>query len=59
MCKNCYEQYVERTGRYMLFCKLREDKIKEIERLCAAQRYCSEQDKYIPFKQVERCKKYE
>jgi hypothetical protein len=43
----------------MLFCKLREDKTKEIERLCAAQRYCSEQDKYIPFKQVERCKKYE
>lgn len=59
MCKNCYEQYVERTGRNMLFCKKLELKTEEFERLCVAQRYCSDRDKYIPFKQNERCKNYE
>lgn len=59
MCKNCYEKYVDRTGRFMLFCKLFESETNELKRLCVAQRYCSAQDKYIPYKQKESCKKFE
>lgn len=43
----------------MLFCKLFESETNELKRLCVAQRYCSAQDKYIPYKQKESCKKFE
>lgn len=61
MCKNCYEKYVERSGKIMLFCTLR-DKDKEctseMMKLCCCQRFCSDKDKYIPHKQKEGCKYY-
>lgn len=62
MCKNCYEKFVERSGKVMLFCKLLEEdnEVKsEMMKLCLYQRFCSDEDKYIPFKQNEGCKNYE
>ena len=62
MCKNCYEKFVERSGKVMLFCKLLEadNEIKtEMMKLCIRQRFCSDKDKYIPYQQKEGCKKYE
>ena len=62
MCKNCYEKFVERSGKIMLFCKLLDvDKEAKTEmmKLCICQRFCSDKDKYIPYHQKESCKKYE
>ena len=62
MCKNCYEKFVERSGKVMLFCKLLEadNEIKtEMMQLCIRQRFCSDKDKYIPYQQKEGCKNYE
>lgn len=59
MCNKCYEKYVDRTGRFMLFCKTLENETNELKRLCIAQRYCSAQDKYIPYRQKESCKNFE
>lgn len=59
MCGNCYEKYVERTERVMLFCKLKNSAIAELLKLCDCQRYCSDKDKYVPHKQKESCKYYE
>ena len=60
MCSNCYEKYVEKTERIMLFCRLKDkDGYDEMLKLCTCQRYCNEQDKYIPYKQREGCKYFE
>ena len=62
MCKNCYEKFVERSGKIMLFCKLLDvDKEAKTEmmKLCICQRFCSDKDKYIPYQQKECCKYYE
>lgn len=60
MCGNCYEKFLKRSGKVMLFCKLLEKEHKnEMEQLCICQRYCSDKDKYIPHQQKERCKDYE
>lgn len=62
MCKNCYEKFVERSRKIMLFCKLLDsDKEAKTEmmKLCICQRFCSDEDKYIPHKQKEGCKNYE
>lgn len=62
MCKNCYESFVERSGKTMLFCKLRENNNEfktEMMKLCICQRFCSDKDKYIPYRQKEGCKNYE
>lgn len=62
MCKNCYEKFVERSGKIMLFCKLLDvDKEAKTEmmKLCIFQRFCSDKDKYIPHQQKEGCKYYE
>ncbi len=62
MCKNCYEKFVERSGKIMLFCKLL-DADKEVKtemmKLCICQRFCMDKDKYIPHQQKEGCKYYE
>ena len=62
MCKNAYEEYIERSGKIMLFCKLL-DADKEVKtemmKLCICQRFCSDKDKYIPYQQKEGCKNYE
>ena len=62
MCKNCYEKFVERSRKIMLFCKLLDsDKEAKTEmmKLCICQRFCSDKDKYIPHQQKEGCKYYE
>ena len=62
MCKNCYEKYVDRTGKEMLFCKLRINENASHDsmfNLCICQRYCSDKEKYIPHNQRENCKYYE
>lgn len=61
MCKNCYEKFVERSGKDMLFCKLleKDEAIKtELAQLCICQRFCSDKNKYIPYHQKEGCKNY-
>lgn len=59
MCNKCYEKLAERTEKIMLFCKLKEDNKNELLRLCSCQRFCSDEDKYIPHKQEQGCKYYE
>ncbi len=59
MCKKCYECLVNRTNKIMLFCSLKENEKNELERLCSCQRFCSDEDKYIPHRQKEGCKYYE
>lgn len=61
MCKNCYEKFVERSGKKMLFCKLLdEDKNlkNEMIKLCICQRFCKDKNKYIPNNQKQNCKNY-
>ena len=51
---------VSRTERIMLMCELRENNnVSDLEKLCICQRYCSDENKYIPYKQAECCKNYE
>lgn len=57
MCNKCYEKIVAKTGKAMLFCKLKEDANTEMKRLCVYQRYCTNTNKYIPHK-AENCKYY-
>jgi len=62
MCNNCYEKFVNRSGKIMLFCKLRDKDSEaktEMKELCICQRFCSDKDKYIPNHQKEECKYYE
>ena len=61
MCKNCYEKFVERSGKIMLICRLMEESKVEntdMTKLCICQRFCSDKDKYIPYQQKEGCKNY-
>ena len=61
MCQNCYEKYCERSKKVMLFCGLKDNDssyTSEIEKLCSCQRFCSEEDKYIPHNQKLACKYY-
>lgn len=62
LCRYCYEKYVNRSGKTMLLCKVKEDDkncTSEMMQLCICQRFCSDKDKYIPYKQSEKCKLYE
>lgn len=61
MCKNCYEKFIERSKKTMLVCRLKEneDVSGEMATLCLCQRYCSDEDKYIPWNQKVNCKNYE
>lgn len=58
MCKYCYEEFMERAGKIMLFCKLKNNEKLQIGKLCACQRFCSDENKYIPYHQKENCKNY-
>lgn len=59
MCKHCFEEMCKRTEKIMLFCKLKNNDLSELSRLCSCQRYCSDRDRYIKHKQKENCKEYE
>ena len=60
MCKNAYEEYIGRSGKIMILCKLRiTNTSSDMEKLCVSQRFCSDKDKYIPHQQKEGCKYYE
>lgn len=58
MCNNCYEKFVERSGKVMLLCHMKDNESTDLLKICNCQRYCSGQDKYIPHKQKEGCKLY-
>lgn len=57
MCKNSCEQLSERTGKTMIFCKLKGTE-GLISQLCIAQRYCKDKDRYIETDQKMNCKDY-
>lgn len=59
MCNKCYEQFVYRTEKLMLFCIQKKHESDELSQLCICQRFCSEKDKYIPHHQKSGCKDYE
>lgn len=44
----------------MLFCKLKDNDTlpDEMMKLCDCQRYCPDEDSYIPHRQEESCKYY-
>lgn len=62
LCKHCYEKYSERSHKSMLFCCQFNDGKKSdkptLSELCMFQRFCSDEDRYIPNKQ-NKCKEYE
>jgi len=47
------------SKKVMIFCHLKDTESNELLKLCSCQRYCNNEDKYIPYKQVENCKYYE
>ena len=57
MCRHQKEVFVDESKKIMLICLLKNDDNKHIN-LCIAQRYCSEQDKYVSHNQKQICKKY-
>lgn len=57
MCKNAYEKLSERTGKTMIYCKLRTN--DSTFQLCISQRFCRDKDKYVPHEQKNFCKFYE
>ena len=60
MCKNAYEEYIERSGKVMILCKLRiTNTSSAMEKLCVCQRFCSDKDKYVALNQKRDCKYYE
>ena len=59
MCKNSYQQMSINSKKEMIFCHLKDSEENELLRLCTCQRYCNNEDKYIPHKQMESCKYYE
>lgn len=60
MCNNCYEKFIERSGKIMLLCRIRSEAgTNELEQLCCFQHYCPGKDKYIPNNsQNTECKFY-
>lgn len=59
MCRNSYKKILERTGKEMLFCKLRGND-GSLKQLCISQRFCQEKDKYIESDHPNKmCKNYE
>lgn len=59
MCKHCCEKFSDITQKIMLFCDMKTENINDMECICTCQRFCSELDKYIAYKQREGCKNYE
>lgn len=58
MCKNAYEQISERTGKIMIFCKLR-DNVSNLSKLCISQKFCKDKDRYVEINQKRDCKYFE
>lgn len=58
MCKNAYEQVSERTGKIMIFCKLRGN-VQSLSSLCVSQRFCKDKDRYIELNPKKDCKDYD
>lgn len=58
MCKNAYEQVSARTGKVMIFCKLR-GMNGNLSDLCISQRFCKDKDRYIEVDQKRDCKFFE
>jgi len=56
MCKYAYEDFSDRAKKIMIFCHLKDNENSEMLKLCTSQRYCNNEDKYIPYKQKENCK---
>lgn len=57
MCKNAYEKVSERTGKSMIYCKIKSK--DNTFNLCISQRFCKDKDKYIPHEQEKFCKLYD
>lgn len=60
MCNNCYEKFVERSGKTMLLCKLRaSESTNETGQLCCFQHFCPDKDRYVANdRQNTECKFY-
>lgn len=58
MCKNSYYKESSTTKKQMIYCKLFDDKEKDLEQICCRQRYCPDEGKYIETKQ-NTCKQFE
>lgn len=58
MCKNAQEQFFQKTGKVMLFCRLKGD-VCSLRTLCVCQRYCKDEDKYVETNPQANCKYYE
>lgn len=58
MCKYEYEQISERTGKRMIFCKLK-GLDAELFQTCISQRFCGKEDRYVAVDQKKNCKYYE
>lgn len=58
MCKYQYYKTLSRSGREMLFCKLKDDSYADMEQLCLGQYFCTKEDKYLPRNQKQNCKNY-
>lgn len=58
MCTNAYKQISERTGKKMIFCKLRgNDGL--LSQICISQRFCQEKDEYVESDHPRKvCKNY-
>ncbi len=90
LCKHCYEAFVPRSGKVMLYCRLLTQnrgyqnrseqnccvqnsnnsstekgnsqippQTTPLSGLCLCQRYCPDQDKYIPHQQQSGCKQFQ
>lgn len=58
MCKNAYEQVSEKTGKIMIFCKLK-GKDNSLSQICISQKFCQDKDRYIEINQKRDCKYFE
>ena len=58
MCVNAYESLCERTGKIMVFCRLKGVE-QTLEHICISQKFCGKEDKYVPLNQKRDCKFYE
>lgn len=58
MCKNAYEQLSERTGKIMIFCKLRGNE-GTLSQMCISQKFCMDKNRYVEIDQKRDCKYFE
>ncbi len=58
MCKHAYERISDRTGKVMIFCRLRGNDAA-LSQLCVSQKYCKDKGRYIEINQKRDCKYFE